>query len=88
MPLHSSRTAACCVRGGPFPVQACGVWMPDLCAVWVYDFGAGVRDEDTSRQIWSCTSHQVGTRHALNVLVNTQFWSRDRNCPVFKKQSV
>jgi len=32
MHLHSFRTAAWCVRGGPFPVRGCGVWLPDLCA--------------------------------------------------------
>jgi len=47
--------------------------------------GAGVRDEDTSRQIWSCTSHQVGTRHALDAKEREQFWSRDRDCTVFEK---
>jgi len=46
--------------------------------------GAGVRDEDTSRPIWSCTRHQVGTRHALNAQELGQFRSRDRNCSVFK----
>jgi len=28
------------VRGGPFPVRACEVWLPDLCGVWMYDLGA------------------------------------------------
>jgi len=50
-------------------------WRPGYCthvpgiigAMWLHvGDGAGVRDEDTSRRIWSCTSHQVGTRHALN----------------------
>jgi len=29
--------------------------------------GARVRDKDTSRRFMSCTGHQVGTSHALNV---------------------
>jgi len=50
--------------------------------------GAGVRDKDTSRRIWSCKRHQVGTRHALNAKELGQFRSRDRNCSVFKKTSL
>jgi len=44
-----------------------------------------VRDKDTSRRIWSCKRHQVGTRHALNAKELGQFRSRDRNCSVLKK---
>jgi len=95
MHLHSSRTAACCVCSGLFPVRACEVWLPDLCAVWMYDKGAvwlhvgdgaGVRDKDTSCRIWSYTSHQFGTRHALNAKEYGKFGSRDRTCSLFKEQ--
>jgi len=36
MHLNSSRTVACCVRGRPFPVRACAVWLHDWRAVWLY----------------------------------------------------
>jgi len=54
MHLHSSRTAAWCVRGSLFPVRACGVWLPDLCAVWMYDFGAVWLHESCA--VWSYDS--------------------------------
>jgi len=40
MHLHSVRLVACCVRGSPFSVRACVVWLHDLCAVWLHDLCA------------------------------------------------